>query len=144
MWESLPLTYIRLMLKREEYLTYIADSLGVLEYAVKNRGTLRLFDVNVVAESFFVHVLNVIYHLNLKNLNDAGSMPGLDIGDTEARVAFQVTYQSSHAKVQKSIDRVIRWKLYEEYSDIRILVIGKKQKSYKKPFNTQGLFSFDP
>lgn len=132
------------MLKRAEYLTYISDSLAVLEVAVKNRGILRFFDLNIAAESFFAHVLNVIYSLNLKNLNDAGSMPGLDIGDVRVKVAFQVTSQSSHAKVQKSIDRVIRWELYERYSDIRILVIGKKQRSYRKPFETQGLFSFDP
>jgi hypothetical protein len=132
------------MLKREDHLRYIADRLGVLEFAVKNRGALRLFDVNVVAESFFAHILNVIYALNLKNLNDDGSMPGLDLGDATAKVAFQVTSQSTHAKVQKSIDKVLRWNLYKEYSDIRLLIIGTKQGSYRKPFDTQGLFSFDP
>ena len=132
------------MLKREEYLKYIADNLGMLEFAVVNRGTLRLFDLNVVAETFFAHLLNVFYGLNLQNLNDVGSMPGLDLGDELAQVAFQVTSQSSHAKLQKTIDKVIRWNLHEKFPVIRILIIGEKQKGYRKPFNTQGLFSFDP
>jgi hypothetical protein len=137
------------MLKREAYLRHIADSLGILEFAVTNRGVLRLFDLNVVAESFFAHVLNVIYGLNLQNLNDERSMPGLDLGDESAKVAFQVSSESSHAKLQKTIDKVIHWELYKKYfykkySSIRVLVIGKKQKLYRKPFDTQGLFSFLP
>jgi hypothetical protein len=132
------------MLKREEYLKFIGDSLSILEFTVANRAALRLFDLNVVAESFFVHVLNIVYNLKLRNLNDAGSMPGLDLGDDSTKVAFQVTSDSSHAKLQKTIDKVVRWELYKRFSDIRILIIGKKQRGYRKPFNTQGFFSFNP
>lgn len=74
------------MLRKEEYLQFVSDHLAVLESSVRRRGQLGLVDLNLIAETFFADVLNVVYGLKLRNLNLGRNKPGVDLGDDQARL----------------------------------------------------------
>jgi hypothetical protein len=87
------------MFKQEELLKNITDSLAVLEISIRNRGILNLRDQNIIAESFFAKLLNIIYGYNLINLNSIEkNCPAVDLGDINKRIFFQVTSTTNRKK----------------------------------------------
>jgi hypothetical protein len=66
---------------------------------------------------------------SLANLNDQRSnAPGLDLGDDEKSIAFQVTSSKTSEKINKTLKTVSERKL--EFQKIVVLIIGTKQSSY--------------
>lgn len=119
------------MLVREEYLKKITDTLSLLQLSVKNRAILHLFDTNTVAETFFAEFLNALYGHNLVNLNFQNqNTASVDLGDKQARIAYQVTSDPSPSKVQDAIDKFITHGLDTDYDVLNVLIIGYKQRQY--------------
>ncbi|MBE9106260.1 SMEK domain-containing protein, partial [Nostoc cf. edaphicum LEGE 07299] len=80
----------------------ISDGLAILEFSLENRGLIGLFDQNIVAQSFFAKLLNIIYGYDLINLDTVDkNSPGIDLGDNYRRIAFQVTSTKTSAKFRK-------------------------------------------
>lgn len=120
------------MLNREIYIKRVSDFLAELETKVNNRSILGLLDLNVIAETFFADFLNIVYSYKLKNLNiDRSNAPSIDLGDSENRIAYQVTSTKTSKKVQETLDQFIKYDLSKEYDTLYILILGEKQKSYK-------------
>lgn len=127
------------MLNREAFEKRAGDVLSILGAVATGRSDQQLTDLNVAAESFFRRVLNTMFGLDLADLNaQTGNAPGADLGDRARRVAYQVTVTKTHAKVQDAITKFLRANLDKEYDVFTVLVIGRKQTSYTKPF------TFDP
>jgi hypothetical protein len=81
-------------------------------------------------EDFFKDVLNAVLDIHLINLNaNRSNEPGLDLGDVTAKTAFQITSDASSAKVNDTLAKITDDQA-ASYSQIRILVIGKRQNSY--------------
>lgn len=119
-------------MNREIHIKRVSDFLAELETKVNNRSMLGLLDLNVIAETFFADFLNIIYGYKLKNLNiDCSNAPGIDLGDHENRIAYQVTSTKTSNKVQKTLDQFIKHDLSKEYDTLYILILGEKQTSYK-------------
>lgn len=122
-------------LVREPHQQKISFALSVLQVAVKNNGLIGLVGTNTVAEPFFRDFLNIVYDLNLDNLNDGiANYPAIDLGDTAARLCFQVSSTGTKAKVQKTLTVFgdPKHKLTSAYDKLRIFVIGKRVKKYEK------------
>lgn len=111
----------------------IIDDLDAIASQVSQRCKLGQTDLNRVLEDFFKELLNLVYDANLRNLNSQRSNePGLDLGDTTSPVkrAFQVTSQADAAKVNKTLQKITQDQL-DTYDEIYVLIIGRRQKSYK-------------
>ena len=90
-------------MNREIYLKKISDTLGTLRYQVENRNSLRLYDLNVLAEDLFKELLNFVFDYKLENLNiSEKNMTAIDLGDKKAGIAVQVTSENRSTKIRVS------------------------------------------
>ena len=116
----------------EEKITF---ALSVLQVSVKNSGLIGLIGINTVSEPFFRDFLNTLYGLNLSNLNNGiANYPAIDLGDTGARLCFQVSSDGTKRKIQKTLKTFgdAKHNLLQSYDTLRVMVIGKRQMTYDK------------
>lgn len=107
--------------------------LSVYQNFIKIQNKSKYFDINRECENIFCEVLNSIYGLMLANLNIGSNYPAIDLGDEEAEVCFQITSNSNVSKIQHTIDLYKKHDLDKKYSELNILILGKKNK-YSKQF----------
>jgi hypothetical protein len=93
-------------------------------------GTTNLHDAAVISEDFFAAFLNcIIKDSKLKNLNQiSATYPGIDLGDMDNGICYQVTAQTSSGKLQKTINQYDLNGYSSTYPHLRILIIGQKNK----------------
>lgn len=128
------------MITRGYFIGQIIDELTAISHQVKARAGLQLYDINRYLEDFFKDILNIILDLKLINLNDERSNnPGLDLGDKEKGIAFQVTSTKTREKVNNTLEKAASQK--DLFPTIFILILQEKQNQYTlkeeltKPFN---------
>jgi len=118
------------MLTSGHFIGEIIDDLSTIAYQVDTRCKMGLTDLNRLLEDFFKDVLNRLLDLHLTNLNrERMNVPGLDLGDGSGGYAFQVTSQNDATKVNKTL-AVLSVDQLKTYPKIRVLVIGRKKRSY--------------
>jgi predicted nucleotidyltransferase len=136
------------LFKREEAVKKISNSLALLELSTRNLGLMRLFDQNIVAESFSAELLNLVYGYELINLNSINNTyAATDLGDFANRLCFQVTYtgqQNHRTKIQDSLNKFVTLGMHRDFDRCCFLFLGPKQKTYSTPFDTNGKITFDP
>jgi hypothetical protein len=130
---------------RGHFIGQIIDDLDAIASQVKARCALGQSDLNRVLEDFFKELLNLVHGSNLRNLNSQRSNePGLDLGDStsDRKIAYQVTSQADASKVNKTLEKITADQL-KIYDEIRVLIIGKRQKTYslKKDLVTKCRFN---
>jgi len=122
------------MLTKQDYIGKITDTFALLETSFRNRILLNLYDSNIISEDFFAGLLNIIYDLNLTNINNTKkNSPSVDLVDETKRVAYQVTSTNSQAKAQKTVDNFIKHKLKKQFDTLKILLLKSKLPKYS-PF----------
>ena len=133
------------MLNRETYLKSIIESITRLCVQISGCNDVSLYDVNIIAESFYARLLNLVEGLNLVNANTIEkNAQGIDLFDEENRISIQVTSDNSSSKIKHSIEEFIDGKLYERFDRLVILILGnQRKKDYRTGFDTQGKFVFD-
>lgn len=118
------------MLTRGYFIGEIVDALSDIAGQVSTRGRLGITDLNKFAEDFFKTVLNHLFSLSLSNLNeDRSNAPGLDLGDSENGMAFQVTAERTSFKVNETLAKLSAEQI-AIYPKVRMLMIAGKQSSY--------------
>lgn len=119
------------MITKNDLILKISDRLGVLEYAVRNRGLLQKLDLHKAAEDFFGGLLNLIYNWKLTNLNAVqANHPAIDLGYPEEGLGVQVTSEDTKAKVQATLDMAFKHGLYKDYKHIKVLMLSQKKERY--------------
>ncbi len=123
----------------------ILDQFQKLTGKVRINNSVGLTDINSFLEDVCCELLNKIYDLELVNLNITESLnyPAIDVGDKTKKIAFQITSDSSKAKVQKTIDTYIKHEIYKHYDTIQIVVITDKKIKISTPIDCKNLFKFD-
>lgn len=131
------------MMNREIYLNSISDSLALLSRQVAVHNAINLYDMNIVAESFYSGLLNLIEDLHLTNVNAIEkNAPGIDLVDEENKIAIQVTSDNTSNKIKHTIKEFLENKLYEKYDRLVILLLVNKPR-YSVEFDTKGMFVFE-
>jgi hypothetical protein len=116
---------------RGYFIGQIVDDLDAIASQVRQRCKLGQTDLNKLLEDFFKEILNLTFKYNLRNLNiERSNVPGLDLGDQESRVAYQITSQADARKVNETLAKITpdQEKLFDH---IYILIIGDRPKNYK-------------
>ncbi|OWK35480.1 SMEK domain-containing protein [Fimbriiglobus ruber] len=134
-----------MVLKRTHALTFVADGLSLIKASCEQRGILGLFDNHKVAQHFFCQLLNAAYGLELVEMDRIqDNFPAIDLGDFNAKIAYQITATKRGDKVQNALDTFIRHQLNEKFTSLRILILGDRQQTYNRVKVPQGLlFSVD-
>lgn len=119
------------MLKKKELVDFIASQLGRLKATVATLNSVHFFDINVAAEDFFAKLLNAVYGYSLLNLNHNDlNKAAIDLGDSAARIAVQVTSQRTKPKIQKTVDKFEKHGLSTDYDTLKIVIIGDRTGDY--------------
>lgn len=70
-------------MKREDYIKGITNYLGQVDSTIKIRNAIDLYDLNIIAESFFCELLNQVYGYCLLNKNTiVKHAPAIDLEDS--------------------------------------------------------------
>lgn len=131
------------MSEREKYLKIITTQFSIWEVRLQNLSSLNLYDAHNISEHSICELLNLIFDYKLKNLNNLKmNFPAIDLGDKTNSVCIQVTSTKSGKKIQETIDKFLEKKLNQQYGELFIVILGKKQKSYSIEYNLEH-FNFD-
>lgn len=122
------------MLNRGIYIEEISTKLAWIKAKVELCSSLNLLDSNIHMEYFLCGLLNTIYGYHLKNLNTIQSnYISIDLGDTEEKVAIQVTSDNSSTKIKETLHKFIENKYDQQFNRLVIIIIGNK-KAYTTNF----------
>lgn len=119
-------------MNREDYLAKAARLFGRLVHEVKVKNAAGLFDINTVAEDFYIPILSKIFSCpDLKNQNRVkANFPAVDLGCESVRTSIQITSDPSSEKVAKTLELFRKHGLGNDFDKIYVLVITEKQRSY--------------
>lgn len=131
------------MIKGGSLTEEISRKFAVLKVEIDQSGFLGLTNIHKHCENFMMGLLNLVYGYELKNLNDETSnVPGLDLGDSKRKIAYQISSEKTSEKINDTLDKVLRYRHYQQYTSIRIFVLNNKQRTYSLT-NTEPAYSFD-
>lgn len=138
--------YLKMEYKRESLIKEITSNLAFSSKSTELKNIIGLFDSNRIAQDFFAKLFSLIFgygNLNeLDKLNDIVNYPAIDLGDENAKIAFQITTQTDGKKIKDTINKFIKNNLYIKYDRLIVFIIGKKP-NYTTTFDTKNRFSFD-
>lgn len=91
-------------------------------------------DVNLISEDAWIPILKEVYQCpNLVNLNRKHkNFPGIDLGDEQDRVAFQVTSSTDIEKVKSTLEQFKKRNYKNAFDELYIFTLRSKQKSYSQ------------
>ena len=116
---------------RKEKIEKIAELFARFRTEVESLNSLNLYDINVHAENVIIPILNLVYGVNLVNINNkVRNSAAIDLVDTENRIAVQVTSTATGDKVKHTINEFVKGKRCEDYDRLLIYIITEKQKKY--------------
>ena len=127
-------------MKRMFFFDYIEEKLNMLANRVALRSSLNLLELNIHSENFFAGLCNIVYDLELENLNFSNqNIEGIDLIDYKNKVVVQVSSTCTKAKIEDSLSKDI-YATYQNYS-YNFLSISKnasnslKNNTFKNPYN---------
>lgn len=117
-----------------ELLQKIATYLARFKEQVEILNSNGEFSINIHAENLLVKLLNVLYDLELENLNksEAQNYASIDLRDDKKGMAFQVTATSGIGKIKETIEKYFRNEIFRKSSILNIFIITGKQRSYSE------------
>ncbi len=132
--------------KKEQISKSINDNLAFLSKNISLENVIGLFDSNRGAQDFFAQLFALVFGynklINLDKLHNSTNYPAIDLGDNEAKIAFQITTNSDSQKIKDTINTFIKHEQYKIYDRLVVFIIGEKQ-AYTTTFDTQSLFTFN-
>ena len=96
-------------------LEYIKSQLAWIKSKVELDNQLGLHDINKLGEDIFMHILNDIYDLNLKNANNVlhDDFPSIDLIDEVNQKVIQVTSTKTLKKAKDTVKKLKELKFHE-------------------------------
>lgn len=121
----------------------IESRLSWLASRIELRSSLNILNLNLHSEDFYLHFLNMVYGLQLSNLNDVEqNTPGLDLVDNQKKIVVQVSSTASRIKIESSLAKDLQ--KYAGYT-FRFVSISKKVIGLSKlKINNPSALLFDP
>jgi Predicted NTPase (NACHT family) len=129
-------------MKQITLLQKISDLLLQFSNEVKDKGKLKLNDINIIAEDILLPILSIAYDTDLINLNnEKANYPGIDLASNEhvtlgskknKKIAFQITSTNNIEKIKKTLNGFVKKEFYKKFDQIYIFNLIEKQNSYQK------------
>lgn len=132
------------LIKKQKELEEINKYLSILANYIELQNSLGHFDINKHCENLFCDLLNIIYDLDLENLNKIKlNFPAVDLGDYSEGICIQVTSSNDRKKIVETVEKFIEKKLYKDFDELKIVILGSKKAYKKSEIDTQDKFQFD-
>ena len=109
----------------KEVLDDIADKIKISNH-------FNFTDINVVSEDIFRQLLNLIYGYKLKWMStyDSGNFVAVDLVDETNKVAYQVTTDFSHKKIEETLAKFESHGLGSSIDKLYVLILGNTNHRY--------------
>jgi len=123
-------------MNRQKYFDFIESKLSLLVSRIELRGGLNLLDLHLHSENFYLHFFNLIFGLNLQNLNTLHqNAEGVDLIDAANKIIIQVSATATKQKVEATLNKNLS--KYMGYA-FKFISISKnannlRTKSFKNP-----------
>lgn len=126
-------------MNRTGYYNYIDEKLHTLAHRITTNGKLNMLHLHMHSENFYLHLFNLLYEYNLKNLNETlQNVEAIDLIDDEKKIVIQVSSTNTKQKIESSLKK----KLIEDYADytFKFISIAKevenlKTQTYNNPYS---------
>ncbi len=130
------------MITRGLIIGKIVDDIAGLKYQIQTRNKLKLYDLTKVSEDFCREVLNIVYNLDLINLNNERvNEPGIDLGDRRSKIAYQITSTKYSPKIKATLEAITD-EQKNDYETFLVFIVGEKATSYTIDETLLNEFSF--
>lgn len=133
-------------MRQQKLLLNISELLSRFKVQVGILNASAMLDINIIAEIFFIPILNEIYDCDLKNMNlIEKNYPAIDLADKTKKIAIQITSTSTTKKVRETLEKIVKNNFYNIYNNFFILIITSKQEEYNSDIlskATEGKFHF--
>lgn len=94
-------------MEQQKQIDNVIWGLSVLSKDIELHGVCNLLETNVVSETFYGKLFNIIYGLELDVVNiERSNYAGIDLIDKKNKIIIQVSSISTMDKIKKSIERV--------------------------------------
>ena len=126
-------------MKRAEYYNYIDRQLHILANRITTNGKLNMLHLHLHSENFYLHLFNLLYDKNLKNLNDISqNVEAIDLIDHDNKIMIQVSSTSTKPKIESALSKE-KLKEHQDYR-FKFISIAKdatnlRDKTYKNPYS---------
>lgn len=126
---------------RQELLQRASTLLGRFAHEVKVSNAMGLFDINTVAEDFFIPVFKVAFGCpDLRNQNRIRmNFPAVDLGCETSRTSIQITSDSSSGKVSETLEKFESHNLSSNFDSLYVYVITERRDSYTSKKLTEAI-----
>lgn len=107
----------------------IASDMARLEYEVKHRNAMKLYDINKHSEVIYCDLLNEVFGWNLVQANTPKdpNCKGIDLIDDNAKMFVQVSSEATKQKVEDTIAKISDQSKYDGFK-LYFLFISEKSK----------------
>ncbi|MGN6482695.1 ABC-three component system protein [Luteibacter sp.] len=128
---------------RSMYAEFCAEKLTALAGQVETLGRLNVLHLHTHCETFYLHLLNLIFGLKLINLNTTSqNAPGIDLIDESAGLAIQVSATATKDKIEGALARDYTAYKVDRFQFISICKDASKLR--KQVYENVSGLSFDP
>jgi len=131
-------------MNRNEYYNYIEDKLHTLAYRITTGGKLNMLSLHMHSENFYLHLFNLLYDYELKNLNQSlQNVEAIDLIDYTNKIIAQVSATNTKMKIESALKKDIL-KKYSGYT-LKFISIAKDASNLRKNiFINPHSISFNP
>jgi len=110
-------------MNRSKYFDYIETKLSELAYRLEVRGGLNLLNLHLHSENFYLHLFNILFGWELKNLNAVDqNAAAIDLIDDKHKVIIQVSATATKQKIESALAKDLS--KYKGYS-FKFIAISK-------------------
>ncbi|MEO7717948.1 MAG: SMEK domain-containing protein [Capsulimonas sp.] len=134
-------------MRQQQSQNQIEDLMARFYAKVQLASSARRTDANIIAEDVLVPLFKELYgYHNLHNVNHVEKNKyAIDLADDISRVAIQITATNTAEKVTDTLEKFVKYHLYEKYDHLIIYILKNKTKSKKNYEDiTENYFNFDP
>lgn len=119
-------------MNRQDFINKIIKYSSRFVEEIKEYNALNLYNINMHSENFLIPVLNIIFDLNLENVNATRkkNFPSIDLADFKNRVAFQITSTSTADKIKGTLEKFFKNNSNKDFDVIYIYILTEKGKKY--------------
>ncbi|WP_448218830.1 ABC-three component system protein [Endozoicomonas sp. 2B-B] len=95
-------------MNRTAYYDYIDEKLHTLALRIDTNGKLNMLYLHMHSESFYSHLLNLVYGYALENLNKSSqNVEAIDLIDHKNKIVVQVSASCTNRKLESALDKDI-------------------------------------
>lgn len=96
-------------MKKQEKIAHVQSKIISWLTHVELSNDQSFTDINNISEGFLMNLLNIVFHYNLENLNNSTiNFPGVDLGDFNRKIAFQITSEKNSEKIIDTYTKIYK------------------------------------